>query len=137
MMAVDPRDAWVRAYLEDVFNRHNLQSLDKYMTENFVSHWLGDRSLQGRKAWREAMANFFDAFPDAAYTLNDLFFAGDKGVWRGTWQATQRAPWEGIAATDRTAKWTVIIIGRFEGEKLAEDWVEYDRYNLLRQLGAV
>jgi hypothetical protein len=30
----------------------------------------------------------------------------------------------------------VIIIGRFEGEKLAEDWVEYDRYNLFRQLGA-
>ena len=32
---------------------------------------------------------------------------------------------------------TVIIIGRFEGEKLAEDWVEYDRYNLFRQLGAL
>ena len=31
-------------------------------------------------AWRHAMASFFDAFPEAAYTLNDLFFAGDKGV---------------------------------------------------------
>jgi predicted ester cyclase len=37
----------------------------------------------------------------------------------------------------RNAKWTVIIIGRFEGDKLAEDWVKYDRYNLLRQLGAL
>ena len=54
------------------------------------------------------MANFFDAFPDAAYTLNDLFFAGDKGVWRGTWDATQRKEWEGIPATGRKAKWTVI-----------------------------
>ena len=35
------------------------------------------------------------------------------------------------------AKWMVIIIGRFEGGKLAEDWVEYDRYNLFRQLGGV
>ena len=42
---------------------------DKYMTENLVSHWLGDKSLHGREAWTEAMANFFDAFPDAAYTL--------------------------------------------------------------------
>ena len=41
-MSVDQRDAWVRAYLEDVFNGHNLQSLDKYMTENLVSHWLGE-----------------------------------------------------------------------------------------------
>jgi predicted ester cyclase len=104
---------------------------------NLVSHWLGDRSLHGQKAWREAMANFFNAFPDAAYTLNDLFFAGDKGVWRRTWHATQHKEWEGIPATGRKAKWTVIIIGRFEGEKLAEDWVEYDRYNLFRQLGAL
>jgi predicted ester cyclase len=134
LMPIDQRDAWIRAYLEDVFNGHNLQSLDKYMTENIVSHWLGDRSLNGREAWREAMAKFFDAFPDAGYTLNDVFCTGDKGVWRGTWNATQRKEWEGIPETGRKAKWTVIIIGRFKGEKLAEDWVEYDRYNLFRQL---
>ena len=40
-------------------------------------------------------------------------------------------------ATGRKAKWTVIIIGRFERDKLAEDWAEYDRYNLFRQLGAL
>jgi predicted ester cyclase len=83
------------------------------------------------------MANFFDAFPDAADTLNDLFFEGDKSVWRGTWDATQRKEWEGISATGRKAKWTAIIIGRFEGDKLAADWGEYDRYNLFRQLGAL
>jgi predicted ester cyclase len=54
----------------------------------------------------------------------------------GTWDATQRKEWEGIPATGRKAKWTVIIIGRFERDKLAEDWVEYDRYNLFRQLEA-
>jgi hypothetical protein len=36
MMPVDPRDAWVRAYLEDVFNGHNVQSLDKYMSVRLV-----------------------------------------------------------------------------------------------------
>jgi predicted ester cyclase len=136
-MPVDQRDAAVRAYLDDVFNGHNLGSLDKYWVEDLVSHWLGDQTLRGMPAWKAAMTNFFDAFPAAAYTLNDLFFSGDKGVWRGTWQATQSKEWEGIAATGRKATWTVITIGRFEGEKLAEDWVEYDRYNLFRQLGAL
>jgi len=28
-------------------------------------------------------------------------------------------------------------MGRFEGDKLAEDWVEYDRSNLFRQIGAL
>ena len=50
------------------------------MTEDLVSHWLGDRSLHGIPSSRHAMASFFDAFPEAAYTLNDLFFAADKGV---------------------------------------------------------
>jgi len=136
-LTVDQRAAAVRAYLDDVFKSHNLKSLDKYMKEHLISHWLRDRSLHGIPAWRAAMAGFFDAFPDATYTLNDLFFSGDKGVWRGTWQATQSKEWEGISATGRKAKWTVIIIGRFEGEKLAEDWVEYDRYNLFRRLGAL
>lgn len=136
-MPVDRREAMVRAYLEDVFNGHNLQSLDKYMRADLVSHWLGDRSLHGIPAWRDAMGGFFEAFPDAAYTLNDLFFSGDKGVWRGTWRATQSKTWEGIPATGRKATWTVIIVGRFEDQKLAEDWVEYDRYNLFRQLGAL
>jgi hypothetical protein len=33
VMPVDQRDAWVRAHLDDVFNGHNLGSLEKYMTE--------------------------------------------------------------------------------------------------------
>jgi hypothetical protein len=43
------------------------------------------------------MDGFFAAFPDAAYTLDDMFFAGDRGVWRGRWQATQQSEWQGIA----------------------------------------
>ena len=136
-MPVDQQDAMIRAYIEEVFNQHDLRGLDKYWTADLLSHWLGDQTLRGLPAWTAAMANFFDAFPDAAYTLDDLFFAGDKGVWRGTWHATHRKDWEGIPATGRKATWTVIIIGRLEGEKLAEDWVEYDRFNLFRQLGAL
>jgi hypothetical protein len=34
----------------------------------------------------------------------------------------QHKEWEGIPATGRKAEWTVIIIGWFEGEKLAKDW---------------
>jgi predicted ester cyclase len=98
------------------------------MTENLVSHWLGDRSLHGAGGLEGGNGQFLRRLS---------LLAGDKGVWRGTWHATQRKEWEGIPASGRTAKWTVIIIGRFEGEKLAEDWVEYDRYNLFRQLGAL
>jgi predicted ester cyclase len=136
-MPEDRREAQVRKFLDEVFTGHGLTRLDQYLDADLVSHWLGDRTLHGLPAWKAGMTSFFAAFPDAAYTLDDIFFAGDKGVWRGSWRATQRGEWEGIAPTGRTATWTVIIIGRFEGDRLVEDWVEYDRYNLFRQLGAV
>jgi predicted ester cyclase len=136
-MASSQLEAMVRTYLDEVFNRHDLSSLDRYMSADLVSTWFGDRTLRGIPAWRDAMAGFFAAFPDAAFTLDDIFFAGDKGAWRGTWRATQRGEWEGIAPTGRTATWTVIIIGRFAGGKMVEDWVEYDRYKMLSQLGAI
>jgi hypothetical protein len=48
-MPLDQRGAWVRTYLEDVFNGHNLQSLNKYMTDNFASHWLVTGACRGGK----------------------------------------------------------------------------------------
>ena len=60
-MPVDQRDAAVRAYLDDVFNGHNLGSLDKYWAEDLVSHWLGDQSLHGLPAcqrWRVSSMPF-------------------------------------------------------------------------------
>ena len=132
----DGREAQIRKFLDEVFTRHDLSGLEQYLDADLVSHWLGDRTLHGLDAWKAGMTSFFGAFPDAAYTLDDIFFVGDRGVWRGTWRATQRGEWEGIAPTGRKATWTVIIIGRFEGDRLVENWVEYDRYNLFRQLGA-
>jgi predicted ester cyclase len=136
-MSANQLETMTRAYLDEVFNRHDLSRLDRYMSADLVSTWFGDRTLHGLPAWRDAMAGFFAAFPDAAFTLDDIFFAGDKGAWRGTWRATQRGAWEGIAATGRTVSWAVIIIGRFAAGKMVEDWVEYDRYKMLSQLGAI
>ncbi len=83
------------------------------------------------------MEGFFAAFPDISYTLDDHFFDGDRGVWRGRWRGTQRGDWAGLAASGRRAEWTAVIIGRFADGRLAEDRVEYDRLGLYRQLGAI
>src|SRR3954471_5641162 len=136
-MAADRHEALIRAFINEVFNGHRVDALEKYWDDNLTSHWLGMETIHGLPAWRAAMEGFFAAFPDAAYTLDDMFFAGDRGVWRGHWQATQQGEWQGIAASGRNVTWTVIIIGRFAGGKLIEDWVELDRLGLFQQLGCI
>jgi predicted ester cyclase len=117
-MAADQHEALIRAYIDKVFNWHRLDDLEEYWNDDLTSNWLGMETIRGLPAWRTGMEGFFAAFPDAAYTLDDLFFAGERGVWRGHWQATQQGQWQGIAASGRKVTWTVIIIGRFAGGKL-------------------
>ena len=136
-MATEGHEALIRAYIDEVFNQHRLDGLDRYWDADLTSHWLGMATIRGLPAWRTAMADFLAAFPDAAYTLEDLFVAGDRAVWRGHWRATQSGAWQGIAASGREVAWTVIIIGRFSGGKLVEDWVELDRLGLFQQLGCI
>ena len=123
----------IRAYIETVFNGHDVSSLETWLAADFVSPWMGQDTLRGIPAWREGMQDFFNAFPDITYTLDDIFFSGDRGVWHGT----RRGPWQGIAPSGQTATWTAVIIGRLQDAKVVEDWVEYDRLGLFRQLGAI
>ncbi|MFN8593137.1 MAG: ester cyclase [Thermomicrobiales bacterium] len=136
-MTPDQNTAMIRRYIEAVFNGHDLDVLTTYLADDLASHWLGQGDLNGLAAWKEGMVGFFTAFPDATYTLDDLFCVADRGVWRGRWRATHKGVWEGIAPTGHVVNWTVIIIGRFVDGKIAEDWVEYDRLGLYRQLGAI
>lgn len=136
-MSASPLETLVRDYIDVVFNRHELGDLTAYWHEDLTSHWMGQRTLHGLPEWRQGMEQFFTAFPDIRYRLDDLFFDDDRGVWRGSWRGTQRGDWAGVAASGRTAEWSAVIIARFSAGRLVEDWVEYDRLGLYRQLGAV
>src|SRR3954464_4773825 len=74
-MATDQHEALTRAYIDEVFNGHRVDALEKYWDDDLTSHWLGMETIHGLPAWRTAMEGFFAAFPDAAYTLDDMFFA--------------------------------------------------------------
>src|SRR4051812_6394600 len=117
-MAADQHEALIRAYIDEVFNGHRVDVLEKYWDDDLTSHWLGMETIHGLHAWRAAMEGFFAAFPDAAYTLDDMFFAGDRGVWRGHWQATQQGAGPGGAPSGRHVASTGIIVGPLPRGKL-------------------
>jgi predicted ester cyclase len=94
-MATDRHAALIRGYLDEVFNGHRLDGLEKYWDDELTSNWLGMETIRDLPAWRAAMEGFFAAFPDATYTLDDMFFAGDRGVWRGRWRAPSRGHGKG------------------------------------------
>jgi hypothetical protein len=101
-VSASPLETLVRDYIDAVFNRHELEDLTAYWQEDLTSHWMGQRTLHGLPQWRQGMKQFFTAFPDIRYRLDDLFFDGDRGVWRGSWSG--RTGWSTTASAS-TASW--------------------------------
>jgi hypothetical protein len=135
-MSSNQLEAMIRTYLDEVFNRHDLSRLDRYMSADLVSTWFGDRTLRGLPAWRRH-GRLLRCLPRRRVHLERHLSLVTRAHGAGPGTATQRGEWEGIAPTSRKVSWIVIIIGRFASGKMIEDWVEYDRYKLLSQLGAI
>ena len=57
-MSTKQHEAMIRAYIEEVFNGHHLDGLEKYWAEDLTSHWMGQETLRGLPAWREGMVGF-------------------------------------------------------------------------------
>lgn len=90
--------------------------------DNFIKNVIGP---QGR------------AFPD--YEANNVMWIveGDYVSTRGYFTGTHSDTFLGIPASGKVVTVGFSDFWRFEGEKLAENWVEVDNYGFLKQVGAV
>ena len=111
-MAGDQHEALMRAFIDEVFNGHRLDALDKYWDDYLTSHWLGMESIHGAGLARGG-ARLLRRLSGGRLHPGRPVFAHDGGVWRGRWKATQQGEWQGVAASGRNVTWSVIIIGLF------------------------
>jgi len=80
---------------------------------------------------------FRAAFPDLHWTIEDVITNDDKVVWRVVATGTHQAELMGIPATGKSIKVGAIIISRFENDLWCEDWVCWDQFGMLQQLGVI
>lgn len=97
----------------------------------------GDGQIRGIDAFKEFVAAYRRAFPDARSTVEDQVAEGDTVVTRWRARGTHRGDLGPIPATGRTFEMAGITIERIAGGRIAEVWVARDELGLLRQLGLV
>jgi ketosteroid isomerase-like protein len=76
------------------WNRHDIDALMGFMTDDCVFHAaagseLFGRSFEGRAAVREAFQLAWQTFPDAAWRDADYFVCGDRGVCESTFSGAR------------------------------------------------
>jgi steroid delta-isomerase-like uncharacterized protein len=99
--------------------------------------WHGPFGDMDMAAMKQFVPAWYTAFPDSHAAVEDLIAEGDKVVQRYTVRATHQGEFMGVPATGKVVTLTGIIISRFAGGKIVEDWDNPDMLGFMQQLGAI
>ena len=130
--------ALARQIIEKIFcaAANSILAMNELVSPKIIIHDT-DKELTGLDQLRQGMINLHNAFPDLRYTIEDLLSDGDKVIARCKGEGTHNGSFRGIAATGKKMMYTVILIWRFEDDKLIEHWSVSDVYGMLQQLDVI
>ena len=87
--------------------------------------------------WKAVVAENHRAFSDFEVRILMQIAEGALVATRWQFSATQTGPYLGHPPTGKRATWTGVQIDRFANGKIAESWVDWDKYRLFEALGFV
>jgi steroid delta-isomerase-like uncharacterized protein len=126
----------VERFTTDAWNGGNLAVIDELFAPDYIGHDAPRvEPVRGPEGMKDFLGMYHDAFSDAEITLDDVIVSGDKVVTRWTGRGTHDGELMGIPPTGASVVFTGIRIFRVEDGRIAEGWVDWDTFGLLRQLG--
>jgi steroid delta-isomerase-like uncharacterized protein len=120
------------------------ESCDAEATANLyeedADYYLYPEVIRGREAIRESMEDWFRAFPDTKWELQNLMSSGDtfvaEGIFKATHTGPMRTPEGEVPATGRAVEMPCCFIGRVsENGLIAEDRTYINQAIMMEQLG--
>jgi steroid delta-isomerase-like uncharacterized protein len=135
-MSTDQNKAVYRRFIQEAFNKGNLDVLDEVLAPNYVYRDAPPGTPAGAEGIRQVVTMFRNAFPDLTITIEDQVAESDLVASRTVMRGTQRGPIFGIPASgNRVAVPGLTMVRVVEG-KVAESWVKNDATVLMAQLEA-
>ncbi len=138
-MTVEEAQARVERVLQ-IYNTGNLDSIEEFFAPEFVSHdYAANQEQVGLDALKKQIADLRTQFPDLIMTLDEIILMGDKTVTRWTATGTNTGPLQTPAGellpTGKEAIIGGVTVSRRVNEKTVEQWVYYNMWDLLQQIG--
>ena len=127
---------YARRIIAEIFNKGKIENLGELVAENVVIHDT-DKELHGLDQLRQGITNLHTAFPDLYYEIEDLLSDKDKVIARCIGSGTHLGTFRNIPETGRKMTYSVILIWRFESNKLCEHWAVSDVFGMLQQLQVI
>ena len=134
-MSAETNKAVAREYIEQIWNQHRLDQLEKYLSKDLVHHDApGITDFASVKGFITMTLN---GIPDFKIDIQNEIAEGDLVVLRHMASGTQQTDLMGIPASGKQFSMVGISIMRIAGDKIAEIWGVNDNLSMMQQLGVI
>ncbi|QFT55167.1 ester cyclase [Microbulbifer sp. THAF38] len=112
-----------------------------YLSANYKNHQMpdasGGTSTDTLEEWQDLVKEFHNSFSDVKMEILLQVAEGDYVCTRWRITATHTGKFMQYEATNKTSSWTGTHTDRYEGGKMVESWVDWDKYSFLEELGLI
>ncbi|HVE63820.1 MAG TPA: ester cyclase [Mycobacteriales bacterium] len=119
----------------EAFGAGKVEVLDEILADDYVVHVLPAEGTGGAEVLAGLIGRLRSAFPDLAYSVDDVIVSGSTVAMRATASGTQTGQLQSLAPTGKRAKWTEMHFLRFADDRVVEHWGVADEFAALQQLG--
>ena len=112
----------IRRANDEILGRGHVGFVDQVFAPDYVLH-AGGQDHQGPAFVRRFVGQLRTAIPDLRVEqVAILVETGDTIVWQRTLSGTHETELMGIPPTGHKVEWRDMVVTRFDGEMIAEDW---------------
>lgn len=136
-MSAESNKILVRRMFEEDLNTDNRAKGAEFFAPDFFDHTNPPGMQHGIDGHDALVRLLRSAFPDAKWTIEDVFAEEDRVCIRVVMTGTHKGDFFGIPPTGKAVTQPGIHILRIANGKIAEHWGRNDDMGLMRQLGVV
>lgn len=124
----------IQIFFKEVLNNHDLSKLGDFISSQYIEHGFFGAQGLGISGVRTHIEQFFEAFADLSYTIEDLIAEEDKVVARWTMRGRHIGTFFGKRGSGKSIITTGIDIYQMEDGKIIEHWHEIDLLRLQQEI---
>ncbi|MGC2681798.1 MAG: ester cyclase [Candidatus Nitrosopolaris sp.] len=135
-MSVGENKKIAEKFIEEIFNKVNLENVSRFLTPDFTYHGSGE-DISGMENFKEWVSSDHSIIPDIHFTIEESISELDKVATVWIVEGTHSKDFRGIPATHKKFETAGVSIFHFEGNKIKEAWTIIDGLTAALQVGAV
>ena len=117
------KEKQIKYAADQLIGQGNLEVVDTVFTDDYLAH-AEDKAYKGHEFIKRFSGQIRSAIPDLhVLKVEILVEEGNTIAWQRTLGGTHQANMMGIPPSKKKIKWNEMVVSRFEGDKIAEEWV--------------